>query len=253
MKILAIDTATEACSVGLYDSMLSSQLTTKDTNQSNFDFSRCDFTFKVCPQKQSQQILPMIEALLTRHNLKVSDLDAVAYARGPGSFTGVRIAASTVQGLALGADIPVIQVSTLAVMAQESFHVSDSRSVISAIDARMDEVYLAYCILDEETQIMHQVGEEMVVSPDDALKYIHQQTLKSIHKMAFVGTGFIAYKDVLLKNDELLEPVVKYPNAKYILPLACEAFKRGQTVSVENVQPVYVRDTVTWKKLPNKV
>ncbi len=253
MRILAIDAATEACSVGLYDSSLNSVKSTDNTIQSYFDFSKCDCLFKVCPQQQSQQMLPMIETLLLRNNIQVTDLDAVAYARGPGSFTGVRIAASTIQGLALGADLPVIQVSTLRVMAQESFNQYQHQRVISAIDARMGEVYLASYRLCEDTQIMQLVGDEMVISPMDALKYIQQQELTSKDSMAFTGTGFITYKDVFAQKYKFSEPLVQYPNAKYILPLACEAFKNGQTLTVDNVQPVYVRDTVTWKKLPNKV
>lgn len=100
MRILAIDTATEACSVALWN----------DGNITSH--------FELCPREHTQRILPLVQDILTAGNVTLTDIDALAFGRGPGSFTGVRIGIGIAQGLALGANLPMIGVSTLATMAQ---------------------------------------------------------------------------------------------------------------------------------------
>lgn len=228
MKILAIETATEACSVALL---------LDDATDGIFD---------VCPQQQSQQILPMIDQLLTKHNLHVSDLDAIAYGRGPGSFTGVRIATSTVQGLALGADLPVLEISTLATMAQQNFEEFGQHNTVSMIDARMGEVYFAkYQIHDGLAQLQQ---EECVCPPELVAEKVGKGD-----KYSLVGTGFEAYEAVFTNIFKERKVQVRYPNALYMLGLAKQALAQGQGVCVEDIKPVYLRDKVTWKKLPHKM
>ncbi|MFZ4702392.1 MAG: tRNA (adenosine(37)-N6)-threonylcarbamoyltransferase complex dimerization subunit type 1 TsaB, partial [Candidatus Methylumidiphilus sp.] len=123
MKLLSLETSTEACSAALY---LDGEITER---------------YQLAPQQHNKLILPMIQSLLAEADLKLHQLDALAFGRGPGSFTGVRIAAGIVQGLAFGADLPVAPVSTLAAMAQEVFAESDSQYALPCIDARMGEVY----------------------------------------------------------------------------------------------------------------
>src|SRR5688572_16016384 len=145
-KILAIETATEACSVALLHGGKTLQ------------------RFEHRPQAQADLVLPMIEAVLSEAGLKTQDLDAIAYGRGPGSFTGLRIAAAVTQGIAVATGLPVIPVSTLAVIAQGVYRVHGREKVIAAIDARMQEIYWGYYRL--QNGLMTAVGDEQVSPPD---------------------------------------------------------------------------------------
>ncbi len=122
-KILAVDTATENCSVALM--------------VGNDVISRCEYA----PREHTTKILPMVDTVLAEGGLKLNQLDALAFGRGPGSFTGVRIGIGIAQGLAFGADLPMLGVSTLAAMAQGSYRLHQSEQVLAAIDARMGEIY----------------------------------------------------------------------------------------------------------------
>ncbi|STF66969.1 protease YeaZ [Escherichia coli] len=132
MRILAIDTATEACSVALWnDGTVSAH-------------------FELCPREHTQRILPMVQDILTTSGTSLTDINALAYGRGPGSFTGVRIGIGIAQGLALGAELPMIGVSTLMTMAQGAWRKNGATRVLAAIDARMGEVYWAEYQRDEK-------------------------------------------------------------------------------------------------------
>ncbi len=131
MRILAIDTATEACSVALW-------------NDGNINAH-----FELCPREHTQRILPMVQDILAANSITLTDIDALAFGRGPGSFTGVRIGIGIAQGLALGANLPMTGVSTLATMAQGAWRKSGATRVLAAIDARMGEVYWAEYQRDE--------------------------------------------------------------------------------------------------------
>ncbi len=128
MKILAIDTATEACSAAL---LIIGE--TGDTEISS--------RYQLAPREHSRLILKMIDELLTEADVPVSSVDAIAFGQGPGSFMGLRIAAGVVQGIAFAHDIPVVPVSTLKAIAQRAYEETGSAHVLATIDARMDEVY----------------------------------------------------------------------------------------------------------------
>ena len=235
MKILAIDTATEACSVALLNG------------------NETDVIFDICPQQHSQRILPMIDELLSKHAIKITDLDALAYGRGPGSFTGVRIATGIVQGLALGADLPVIEVSTLAAMAQQNYMQHGYLVSKVLIDARMQEVYFGHFKVQQNAvdAVVVERQTEAVLSPEEAVAKFAEISDDG-HLVGRAGTGWDAYADGLatLQN---AEPVnVLYPSAEYMLPIARKAFKDGHTISVDDISPIYLRDKVTWKKLPGR-
>lgn len=226
MIILAIDTATEACSVAL--------------NVEGKVYCR----FEVCPQQQSQLILPMIEDVLNEAKLDINEVNFLAYGRGPGSFTGVRIATGILQGLALGTGVKVVGVSTMAAMAQQIAIEEDATEIAVAIDARMQEVYYAQYQRVDNTVAL--VGEELVLPPVNAAELLNNVTcLKA-------GTGWEAYPEL----QALIQPQnsikVLYPNARYILPLAEQMVVNGQAKDIEQEQPVYLRDKVTWKKLPGR-
>lgn len=244
MKILAIDTATEACSVALLGNKTNDLSGLKQTPGDTEN--HVDSIFEICPQQHSQQILPMIDNLLTRNELVPADLSVIAYGCGPGSFTGVRIAASTVQGLAFGANLPVVQVSTLAAMAQQVYAQTGANEILVLIDARMKEVYMGHFVI-EEGIATHQ-AKELVLAPEDALVYL--QGLPANTGLA--GTGFVTYSSLFNEALQAFTLDVHYPNAKYMIPFAHQALITNTTITVDEINPVYVRDTVTWKKLPHK-
>ena len=119
--------------------------------------------YEIAPRKHAELILTMVDELLSKSTLSLTQLDALAFGRGPGAFTGVRIATGVIQGLAMSADCPVVPVSTLAALAQGA--ISESKQVACAIDARMEEVYWGLYQADDKN-IMQLVGEESVCPPD---------------------------------------------------------------------------------------
>ncbi len=134
MNILAIDTATEACSVALkYNDTIITR-------------------FEICPQQHSRRLLPMVDEVLKEAQVALPDLDLLAFGRGPGSFTGVRIATGMIQGLALGTGLKVAGVSTLEAMAFEMASKTEDKAALIAVasDARMNEVYFAVYKQTEE-------------------------------------------------------------------------------------------------------
>ncbi|MGU5654096.1 tRNA (adenosine(37)-N6)-threonylcarbamoyltransferase complex dimerization subunit type 1 TsaB [Aeromonas allosaccharophila] len=229
LKILAVDTATEACSAAL---LVGDKL-----------FSR----WEEAPRDHTRKILPMVQAVLEDAGISLSDLDAIAFGRGPGSFTGVRIGISVAQGLAFGAGVPLIGISTLAAMAQGAYRLDGAQQVLTAIDARMNEVYFGrYELSDGRMQL---VGDEVVSEPA-ALVDVRG---KLAGPVTCVGTGFETYGETLSGlADELAESQVRFPAAEDMLPLARAAWLAGEAVPVEQATPVYLRDKVTWKKLPGR-
>jgi tRNA threonylcarbamoyladenosine biosynthesis protein TsaB len=224
--ILAIEAATEACSVAL--------------SVDGQSYS----SFTVCPQQHSQRLLPMIEDLLRQAGIELDDVDYLAYGQGPGSFTGVRIATGVMQGLAMGAELPVIGISTLATLAQQAITEFGAVEVVAAIDARMQEVYIACYENDNGVAVM--TSNESVLPPLEAIQsFIHKPSLCA------VGTGWTAYDSLSDLNIDYY-PQILYPNALHMLLLAGRAVSNGEAVPVEQAQPTYLRDKVTWKKLPGK-
>ncbi|MFJ5450591.1 tRNA (adenosine(37)-N6)-threonylcarbamoyltransferase complex dimerization subunit type 1 TsaB [Pectobacterium carotovorum] len=229
-RILALDTATEACSVALWNE------------------GEIHSLFEICPREHTQRILPMVQQVLADSGLTLKDLDALAFGQGPGSFTGVRIGIGIAQGLALGADLPLLGVSSLATMAQGAFRLTQATQVLAAIDARMGEVYWG-CYQRDADGSWQGESEEAVLKPEQ----VQALTAALSGEWATVGTGWETYPElvchsslVLTKGDVLL------PQAQDMLPLACQLWQAGKAVSVENAQPRYLRNEVTWKKLPGR-
>jgi tRNA threonylcarbamoyladenosine biosynthesis protein TsaB len=229
-RILALDTATEACSAALL-------------NQQHIDAR-----FEIAPRDHTQRILPLVQELLQAQQLELTALDALAFGRGPGSFTGVRIGIGIAQGLALGANLPMIGVSSLATMAQGAWRQNGATRVLAAIDARMGEVYWAEYQRDVDGE-WQGAETEAVLSPEAAEARI--QSLSG--EWTTVGTGWQAYPQLLtLHGAQLLTSEITLPAAEDMLPLAVAAWQRGETVAVEHAEPVYLRNEVAWKKLPGR-
>jgi len=235
VNYLALDASTEACSVAL-------QVNGKV-------FSR----YELCPQSHSLRLLPMIDDVLNEAGIKLAALDGLIFGQGPGSFTGVRIGVGVAQGLAFSANLPVVGVSSLQAMAQLAYIKHGQKQVVAAIDARMSEVYNGYFVLDEHNVMQAQQGE--AVTPPDQLA----QLLSDVVTAPFyaVGTGWDAYPEKLAGQLSTLRmneasPDILFPSAEAMLAIGKVQLENGQGVSAEHAQPVYVRDTVSWKKLPGK-
>jgi tRNA threonylcarbamoyladenosine biosynthesis protein TsaB len=224
MKLLALDTSTEACSAALWME------------------GRVSERFALTPGDHGRHILGMVRDLLEEAGVALTALDALAVGRGPGGFTGVRIATSVVQGLALGADLPVVPVSSLAALAHGAYRDGRTAQVLAAIDARMNEVYWgAYRVLGEGR--VEADGDERVCGAD-------QVPVPSAGDWFGVGSAWAAYGERLaarLGSRLRGHDGDRYPRAADVAPLAVTAFHRGQALAADRVAPVYLRDDVVRK------
>jgi len=223
MKILAIETATEACSAAL------------DIDDS------CIHRFQVSPRRHTELILPMIDELLREADIQTRDLDAIAFGQGPGAFTGVRVAVGVIQGLAFAHDTPVIPISSLNALAQHFAH--EHSQVASAIDARMQEIYWGL-FKKNDLGLMQQITEEKVCSPSDISK-------PSRGEWFGAGTGWNTYSEELQTHfDHKLSGFNGdvFPSAKDIVALAKPAYLEGNAIPVEEATPVYLRNKVVSKQ-----
>ena len=226
--ILALDTATEACSVALL-------------HQGNITFED-----ELSPRTHTQRILPMVDGLLKNANLSIKEVDYLAFGRGPGSFTGVRVGVGVAQGLALGAELKVVPISNLTTMAEQAYQELGATEVIALIDARMNEVYFSQLVRTENGWI--EKVKERVCSPEGALVQFQLDT----DKITVVGTGWAAYPQFSEQNLPLAISEITLPSAKYMLALAEQEIAKGNVKSVDEIEPVYLRNEVTCKKLPHK-
>lgn len=242
--ILAIDTATENCSVALSHN------------------GKLYVRSEVAPQKHANLVLPMITALLDEARIKRQDLDCIGFGSGPGSFTGVRIGVSTAQALALGLDKQVFGVSDLKLLVGSELIAAQEQQDYTAyglgcIDARMGEVYYALYRLDRETQQLPALLSERVGKPEQALSEVMtalQAESVGAKQVIVAGTG-IKLLDALGLEEQLtsvaqcaLQRTEKlYPEAEAILAVASFA---GMTLTDASLaEPLYCRNEVTWKKV----
>lgn len=224
MKLLALDAATEACSAALYHD------------------GEIQERFELAPRRHAELLLPMAKELLAEANWQLKDLDALAFGRGPGAFTGVRIAVGLVQGLAYGAGLPVAPVSDLVAQALRCAREGGARKVLCLQDARMEEVYWAAFDCRDST-IPQALGPERVDKPD-ALPAENFDT--AWHG---AGNGWAAYQTALAPLTSRLAAVgdVTHPHAADIARLAARMVENGETVDAAHTMPSYVRDEVARK------
>lgn len=225
--LLAIETATDACSVAL---LLGGQISER---------------YALAPRQHSQLVFDMLDELLPTGNLARQGVDVVAYGAGPGSFTGLRIAASTAQGLAFSSNLPAVAVSTLAVLAQGALRlgaVSTDDTVLCLLDARINEIYSAVFTYQDALAVLQQ--GPWACAPAD-LSPVGDQTLCAIGD----GCGFLEQMPHSLRARIRNCAPGLLPNARDAIPLALANLARGETQSARAVQPVYLRDEIAWKKL----
>lgn len=225
MKLIAVETSTDACSAALF---IDGEIREK---------------FAVAPREHTKLILTMIDDLMAEAQLVPSQLDAVALSRGPGSFTGVRIATGVAHGIALGCDIPVALVSTLASMAQVMFNRDQQAELaFTALDARMSEIFWGV-YRRNALGLAELLGEEAVTPAADVIfptQFGHG-----------IGSGWQVYREVLSAR---LAPWLQaidedvWPRAACIAQLGAYQFANGNAVPVEQAMPVYLRDKVAKKQ-----
>ncbi|HXG29518.1 MAG TPA: tRNA (adenosine(37)-N6)-threonylcarbamoyltransferase complex dimerization subunit type 1 TsaB [Nevskiales bacterium] len=224
MKLLALDSATEACSAAL---LIDDEIRER---------------FEIAPRRHAALLLPMTQALLAEAGLRLNDLDALALAHGPGSFTGLRIALGTVQGLALGLDRPVVGISTLMALAARTQRLHGAERVAVAMDARMGQVYWGEYGWDADRQC-RALAADRLLDPAQAPRLDPAGWLPA-------GAGWQRYAGILGQATGLGEPVrvlEPYPHAAEIARLAAPAALRGEGVPASRVAPVYLRQQVAEK------
>lgn len=227
-SILAIEASTDHCSVAVSDA----RGNVRELHQ-------------VAPRRHNQLLFEMLGELLAGGDLVSQGIDCLAYGCGPGSFTGLRVAASAVQGLAFTSGLPVAPVSTLAALAQAAMHagyVAEEATVFSVLDARINE---AYCGLYDCTGTVPTIQAQPWVSKPAELVIPGKSLLVA------VGDGLSLSEQFPASAQQRF--TAQYPNAapraRHLLPLAEQAYQSGNVQSAAQVQPVYVRDEISWKKL----
>jgi tRNA threonylcarbamoyladenosine biosynthesis protein TsaB len=219
MRVLALDTSTEYCSVALW--------------QDGAVVERCELV----GQKHSEVLIEMLEVLLSEAGIKLSQCDGIAFGKGPGSFTGVRIACGTAQGLAFGANLPVAGVCTLEALAEAS---GKSR-VIAVLDARMGEIY--HAAYEKRGDVWATVSEPCLCKPQDA-------PLLSGEGWHGIGSGFAMHGVALGERyTGQLKGVdgAAVPQAAAIAALGAAQFLLGRGVDAAQALPLYLRDKVALK------
>lgn len=225
MKVLALETSTERCSAAL---LVDGQVRERA---------------QTAVRAHAELILPMVESLLAEAELSLKQLDALAFGRGPGGFTGVRVATAMVQGLAFGADRPVVPVSDLAALAAGAHRQYGKEKILACLDARMQEVY--WCAYD-------------VSAPDRLSAYGPEQLSAADGVLApgkgpwfGAGSGFATHGQTLtVRLGGVLDgqDAALLPTARDIAALAVPLLAQGQAVSAETALPVYLRDQVAKPK-----
>jgi len=222
MKLLAIDTSTDACSVAL---LCNSEIL---------------LDHRIAAQQHGLLVIPMIDGLMANAGISARQLDGLIFGRGPGSFTGVRIGVALAQGIALGADIGVLGISTLQSIAQGTFRVNGIEKVAVCLDARMKEVYFATFRLNE-SGLMRAVSQEYVCSPQDLQSHVEGDD------WSWAGNGAELYSKQLNTFFSVEAKAIhggQGVNAQDHLALSLPIAQAGELLAPEDAMPIYLRNKV---------
>tara|TARA_R110002124_G_scaffold85971_3_gene222702 strand:- start:95661 stop:96356 length:696 start_codon:yes stop_codon:yes gene_type:complete len=231
VKLLALDTSSEGCSAAL---LVDGEISER---------------FELAPRGHTRLLMPMVRELLLASGLVPADLDALAFACGPGSFTGLRIATGVVQGLAWGLDIPVVPVSSLeavALGAIKTLNIPEYSGIAVAFDARMGEVYWGCFECRSGLPVL--LGEEQVCPPSKVA------LPSGLDHWYGVGPGWqyrSGMPSAITGQAETVDEALVL-RASWVARLAVIRYRQGKAVPAEQAQPVYIRDEVAWKKLPGR-
>lgn len=223
-NLLAIETATTACSVALsYQDNLYQQ-------------------HQQIPREHNKILLNMIQSVMAQASANFQNLDAVVVGHGPGSFVGTRIAVSVAQGIAFAADKSIVPVSTLHTIAQGAYRRHQCKSVWVAVDAHANQIYQQQFQYDPLNQFMQPCSNVSAIAPEDLIALASKNTIYAI------GDGWSVYADKIIRPDNI-KPLTEWlPNAIDLLPIATDALAKGHSVLPQHVQPIYVRGTSPWQK-----
>ena len=223
INLLAIDTATEQCSVAVLHGQAS--------------FETCVPT----PRGHADMVLPMVQEIMAQAGIGIDQLNAIAFGRGPGSFTGVRIAVGVAQGLAYAAELPLLPVSNLAAVAQQgAASLPVGAQVLVCMDARMNEVYTGTFVVNGDG-LVAPVAEERVCPPE-------RVEADPVRLSLALGTGFRAYPILRERYSGLTVHPDTLPRAAHIAQLAARDWHAGLAVRADLAAPVYLRDQVVHVK-----
>jgi len=226
MNILAFDTSTSACSVALsYDDQIINE-------------------HIIQPRGHADLILSMIESLLGKAGITLNDVSIISFGQGPGSFTGLRIAAGVCQGISYSQNIPVIALSSLRILAQGAYRETQHKNIAILQDARMSEIYWGCYSLDnnyDSNHIMQLIGMESVSKPE-------MIQLDSTKNWYCVGEALLSYKTKLNLSDNIINKEFYYPNAIDMIALAKYELDKNNSIKAKEVNPVYIRNQVASKK-----
>lgn len=216
LKLLAFDTSTEILRVAVQHGAAGAHAPLAHTGPGGAE--------------ASATLIPVIQKLLARADLRLADLDAIVFGRGPGSFTGIRTACAVAQGLAFGAGVPLLAVDTLLAVAEDAHHRHGVRQVVAVLDARMGEVYSARYARDAEGWRLQ--GEFTLGRPE---------TVLVPPGWALAGNGFAVYGEQLSPAAVRVDAA---PTADALLRLAPGLIARGQAGTAADATPLYIRDKV---------
>lgn len=230
MKLLALDTSSVACSVAL---QIGDDVVERHEEQ---------------PREHTRLLMPMIESLLANAGVALPDLDAIVLGNGPGSFIGMRIAASVAQGLAFGAALQIVPVSSMAAVAARVIAEHNADEVIVAQDAHMQEVYLGIYRPDRDNNPEATIAERL-----HGLSAIAELDLSSNSSRVGAGYGWQRYPELLVANRDRVTNVVDivHPHASDLLGLATIALENGGAIEPQNISPAYLRHKVAEKPAPS--
>lgn len=218
MNILALETATDACSVALHIA--------GETRQ----------RFQIAPQRHTELLLPMVGELCAEAGLALPALDLIAVSVGPGAFTGVRVATALAQGLAFAFELPVLGVSTLAALALGGYRVSGIRDWLVTQDARRSELYWAHYAIDPLRHEALLVRSESVSAPASVV-------LPTVQDWDVVGSGWAIYASEASAGLPAASRLL-WPEAQDLIPQAIQGLKAGLQQRPETLAPVYLRPAV---------
>lgn len=233
-RVIALEASSENCSVAVLDG------------------ANCYTRLSDKPRSHASVLLPMLDDLLTESGISLASVDAIALTHGPGSFTGIRIAMSVAQGLAYGAGLSVVPVSTLELLVYQAAQKNPvtrkqsesqpSRYFVPMIDARMNEIYWAVYRMEDND--LCEVSKPAVSSAG----HINEELSRFAATAGLVGLGNgwsleAVERDILVDCDETL-----FPNARDLAYFGEKVMLEGRVQNIEDVQPLYLRNEVSWNK-----
>ncbi|BAP58593.1 tRNA (adenosine(37)-N6)-threonylcarbamoyltransferase complex dimerization subunit type 1 TsaB [Candidatus Tachikawaea gelatinosa] len=223
-RILSFDTSTELCSVAILNK------------------TKVYYRSVITNYDHNQFILPLINYVLKKSNLKLTELDAIAFSQGPGSFTGVRISAAVAQGLSIGSNVPVIGISALETMAESAKRILKAKKILAMIDAKMNQFYLSQYRYSNKLHSFNK--KEQLITIHDLLNWLKTLT----GTWVIVGNSWQKLIEIFKKNKKnnitFQQSDIKFPDAFDSLTIAKRKFKLGQFITLEKILPVYLNNNL---------